>query len=346
MVILSAVSSRKPFLYRLWHLQLMYGDLSKALGMKSIARHVKVADGAQPFQLGDAKMPHWEVGIRLLLLLPINLVMVSSFFLLSFLLMWINDFIRSRQLQSQPSIDKWVIRIWATAFLFAVRAPVSVRDLRPEGDVGGDVYCANHVSVLDPFAIYWHAQAAFLSLTSNRDRPIVGYFCKLAQCFFVERATHSGQGSSSDVIDWLRRTSEVGRARPPAVVFPEGVVTAGHTMIPFRTSSFRCCRPITPIALRYPPYAGAPRDSITLPGALCVLLSRVYTPVSVEVLPTHVPSDEECRDPALFAARVQESIAAQLGISICDDFDYSQSVSVKQMEGAALRKDGGVGLFT
>jgi hypothetical protein len=212
MVILSAVSSRKPFLYRLWHLQLMYGDLSKALGMKSIARHVKVADGAQPFQLGDAKMPHWEVGIRLLLLLPINLVMVSSFFLLSFLLMWINDFIRSRQLQSQPSIDKWVIRIWATAFLFAVRAPVSVRDLRPEGDVGGDVYCANHVSVLDPFAIYWHAQAAFLSLTSNRDRPIVGYFCKLAQCFFVERATHSGQGSSSDVIDWLRRTSEVGRA--------------------------------------------------------------------------------------------------------------------------------------
>lgn len=305
-------------LFKLWRLQLEYGD--KRGGCRAVARHVNSSDAA-PMQVKP--MDYRLQAVRLLLLLPLNVAGMALFFAGSLLIMWINETLRLMRWRCQPQLDKLAVVLFQRLFCIGVRAVATVIDRRRRGEPHADIYCANHVSFLDGFVLYGPLRWAFVALSANRSRPIVGYFMTLAGCFFVDR--EGGAGGAAAMIDWLRD----GANREPACIFPEGVQSAGKHILHFRSSAFRAGRPVTPVVLRYPPYAATPRESVTLIRSLLTLLAHLWTPVMIELLPTHRPNDDELASPELFASNVADTIAAHLDVAVVDDYDYKQSMSFK-----------------
>ncbi|EFB14784.1 hypothetical protein PANDA_007415, partial [Ailuropoda melanoleuca] len=180
------------------------------------------------------------------------------------------------------------------------------------------------ILTLAPHSSYFDAIAVTLTMSSivmkaeSRDIPIWGTLIKYIQPVFVSR---SDQDSRRKTVEEIRRRAQSRGKWPQIMIFPEGTCTNRTCLITFKPGAFIPGVPVQPVVLRYPNKL----DTITWtwqgPGALKILwltLCQFHNRVEIEFLPVYSPSEEEKKDPALYASNVRRVMAEALGISVTD----------------------------
>lgn len=196
----------------------------------------------------------------------------------------------------------------ATARICGVRAQIIGVPL--QRDV---FFIANHISWLDILALAGASGTAFVAKAELADVPVVGWLARLNRTVFVKREHRLGVAAQ---INTLR---EVLADNWSVAVFPEGTVTDGHSLLPFKTSMLRVLEPpppgvmVQPVMLDY----GALSEWISWVGDESGmnnakrLLSRKGTiPLNINFLDPFDPNDHS--DRKSIAARAREEIETAL----------------------------------
>ena len=185
------------------------------------------------------------------------------------------------------------------------------------------------------------AAASGVSRASNKDIPLIGTCIRAFQNIYVERAGEGGNkkekknsssssstpsSSSSGVTAAIQARVRGDPNWPNLILAPEGTCGDGKCLLRFRTGAFVPGAPVLPILLKYenkhfnPAWGIVADERIHFVRALCQFRKRV----DVLVLPVYYPSEEEKKDPALFASNVRKACGAALGVPLRDDQGYEE----------------------
>uniref|UniRef100_A0A8D2AN05 Lysophosphatidylcholine acyltransferase 1 n=1 Tax=Sciurus vulgaris TaxID=55149 RepID=A0A8D2AN05_SCIVU len=180
------------------------------------------------------------------------------------------------------------------------------------------------ILTLAPHSSYFDAIPVTMTMSSivmkaeSRDIPIWGTLIRYIRPVFVSR---SDQDSRRKTVEEIRRRAQSGGKWPQIMIFPEGTCTNRTCLITFKPGAFIPGVPVQPVVLRYPNKL----DTITWtwrgPRALEILwltLCQFHNRVEIEFLPVYSPSEEEKRNPALYASNVRRVMAEALDISVTD----------------------------
>uniref|UniRef100_A0A8C6R8A1 Lysophosphatidylcholine acyltransferase 1 n=1 Tax=Nannospalax galili TaxID=1026970 RepID=A0A8C6R8A1_NANGA len=180
------------------------------------------------------------------------------------------------------------------------------------------------ILTLAPHSSYFDAIPVTMTMSSivmkaeSRDIPIWGTLIRYIRPVFVSR---SDQDSRRKTVEEIKRRAQSDGKWPQIMIFPEGTCTNRTCLITFKPGAFIPGVPVQPVVLRYPNKL----DTITWtwqgPGALKILwltLCQFQNQVEIEFLPVYSPSEEEKRNPALYASNVRHVMARALGVSVTD----------------------------
>ncbi|XP_044521269.1 lysophosphatidylcholine acyltransferase 1 [Gracilinanus agilis] len=180
------------------------------------------------------------------------------------------------------------------------------------------------ILTLAPHSSYFDAIPVTMTMSSivmkaeSRNIPIWGTLIKYIRPVFVSR---SDQDSRRKTVEEIKRRAQSNGKWPQIMIFPEGTCTNRTCLITFKPGAFIPGVPVQPVVLRYPNKL----DTITWtwqgPGALKILwltLCQFHNFVEIEFLPVYTPSEEEKKNPALYANNVRSIMAKALGVSVTD----------------------------
>lgn len=103
------------------------------------------------------------------------------------------------------------------------------------------------------------------------------------------------------------------------IIYPEGCMTNGKSIITFRKGAFVPGKNIIPVLIEYKDhYPAYCRGRNTAYQFLFGIFGRLYNKVEVTILPTYVPSKEEKQDPILFANNVRNYMASNSNLPLSD----------------------------
>ncbi|XP_028282031.1 lysophosphatidylcholine acyltransferase 1 [Parambassis ranga] len=180
------------------------------------------------------------------------------------------------------------------------------------------------ILTLAPHSSYFDAIPVTMTMSSivmkaeSKDIPLWGTLIKYIRPVFVSR---SDQNSRKKTVEEIKRRAHSGGEWPQIMIFPEGTCTNRSCLITFKPGAFIPAVPVQPVVIRYPNKL----DSITWtwqgPGAFEILwltLCQLHNEFVIEFLPIYTPSEEEKKNPALFAINVRRVMAKALGVPITD----------------------------
>ncbi|GLU04403.1 hypothetical protein SLE2022_215530 [Rubroshorea leprosula] len=188
-----------------------------------------------------------------------------------------------------------------------------------EAERPGAIIC-NHVSCID---ILYHMSSSFSSFVANRSvakLPFVGLISKCLGCIFVQRESKSSdfKGVSGVVTDRVHEAHQ-NKIAPMMMLFPEGTITNGSYLLPFKTGAFLARVPVLPVILRYPYQRFSPAwDSISGARHVIFLLCQFINYIEVTRLPVYYPSQEEKDDSKLYANNVRRLMAKEGNLILSD----------------------------
>jgi lysophosphatidylcholine acyltransferase/lyso-PAF acetyltransferase len=116
-------------------------------------------------------------------------------------------------------------------------------DYEPQQEVErAPVVAINHVSFLDIFYLF-RRNMSFLAKLAVGKSPIFGPFAVARQCIFVNR---SNKKEMSNVLDNINKRigKNVENGNPPVIVFPEGTLSNGQSLLRFKRGAFMHNKPI------------------------------------------------------------------------------------------------------
>ncbi|XP_075868630.1 lysophosphatidylcholine acyltransferase 1 isoform X2 [Nelusetta ayraudi] len=176
---------------------------------------------------------------------------------------------------------------------------------------------APHSSYFDAIPVTM-TMASIVMKAESKDIPLWGTLIKYIRPVFVSR---SDQDSRKKTVEEIKRRAHSGGEWPQIMIFPEGTCTNRSCLITFKPGAFIPAVPVQPVVFRYPNKL----DTITWtwqgPGAFEILwltLCQFHNEFTIEFLPVYTPSEEEKRNPALFAINVRRVMAKALGVPITD----------------------------
>ncbi|NWT40674.1 PCAT1 acyltransferase, partial [Chroicocephalus maculipennis] len=151
--------------------------------------------------------------------------------------------------------------------------------------------------------------ASIVMKAESKDIPVWGTLIKYIRPVFVSR---SDQDSRRKTVEEIKRRAQSDGKWPQIMIFPEGTCTNRSCLITFKPGAFIPGVPVQPVVLRYPNKL----DTITWtwqgPGALEILwltLCQLHNSVEIEFLPVYIPSEEERKNPVLYANNVRRVMA-------------------------------------
>ncbi|XP_042294256.1 lysophosphatidylcholine acyltransferase 2 isoform X2 [Sceloporus undulatus] len=177
---------------------------------------------------------------------------------------------------------------------------------------------APHSSFFDGIVSIAAGLPSIVSRQENLSSLFLGRFLSSLQPVVVSRVDPD---SRKNTITEITRRATSGGLWPQILIFPEGTCTNRSCLITFKQGAFIPGVSVQPVLIRYPNKL----DTVTwtwqgysFTEALVLTLSQLVTKVEVEFLPVHVPTEEEKKDPILFANRVRSKMASALGVPVTD----------------------------
>ncbi|TNE31873.1 MAG: 1-acyl-sn-glycerol-3-phosphate acyltransferase [Alphaproteobacteria bacterium] len=179
-------------------------------------------------------------------------------------------------------------------------------------------FISNHVSWLDILAIAGTSGTAFVSKAELDDVPVLGWLARLNRTVFVKRENRLG------VAEQINSLREALADNWSVTVFPEGTVTDGQSLLPFKTSMLRVLEPpppgvlVQPVMLDYGEIAewiGWVGDESGLNNAMRVLARGGTFKLRVHFLEPFSPSRYQGRKAIAAEARdrIEEALVRALG---------------------------------
>ncbi|XP_066538853.1 lysophosphatidylcholine acyltransferase 1 isoform X2 [Hoplias malabaricus] len=176
---------------------------------------------------------------------------------------------------------------------------------------------APHSSYFDAIPVTM-TMATIVMKAESKDIPLWGTLIKYIRPVFVSR---SDQDSRRKTVEEIKRRAHSGGEWPQIMIFPEGTCTNRSCLITFKPGAFIPAVPVQPVVIRYPNKL----DTITWtwqgPGAFKILwltLCQLHNEFVIEFLPIYTPSEEEKRNPAIFAHNVRRLMAKALDVPVTD----------------------------
>uniref|UniRef100_A0A0A9W937 Lysophosphatidylcholine acyltransferase 1 n=2 Tax=Lygus hesperus TaxID=30085 RepID=A0A0A9W937_LYGHE len=197
---------------------------------------------------------------------------------------------------------------------------------------------APHSTFLDGVVVYHTNFPCILVRKESGSNIWLGMIMNYHQPLYVRRDNPESRHKSIQAI--------IDRAKSPLdwsqiLIFPEGTTTNRSCLISFKPGAFYPGLPIQPMIIRYP----NKMDTVTWtwdgPGALKILwqtLLQPHTFVEIEFLPVYNPSEDERRDPKLYAQNVRRLMAKELGIPTLD-YTYQDCQLVSKAKKLSYSKD-------
>ncbi|XP_021701052.1 lysophosphatidylcholine acyltransferase isoform X2 [Aedes aegypti] len=178
------------------------------------------------------------------------------------------------------------------------------------------------VLVVSPHSSFLDAVIIFLTgMTSPLVRDAdanLGKLIDYAQPIYVCREDpNSRQTTIKEIIERANSKEDW----PQILIFPEGTCTNRTSLIQFKPGAFYPGVPIQPVLVRYPNKVDTVTWTWEGPDAFQLLwrtLTQFHTYCEIEFLPVYHPSEEEKKDPKLYARNVRNLMARELGIPISD----------------------------
>ncbi|KAJ6661398.1 hypothetical protein lerEdw1_015026 [Lerista edwardsae] len=146
---------------------------------------------------------------------------------------------------------------------------------------------APHSSYFDAIPVTM-TMASIVMKAESKDIPVWGTLIKYIRPVFVSR---SDQDSRRKTVEEIKRRAQSDGKWPQIMIFPEGTCTNRSCLITFKPGAFIPGVPVQPVILRYP--------------------NKLF-------LPVYVPSEEERKNPSLYANNVRRIMAKALGVSVTD----------------------------
>ncbi len=174
-------------------------------------------------------------------------------------------------------------------------------------------FISNHISWVDILSTAGASGTAFVAKQELSEVPVIGWLCGLNRTVFVKRENRMGV---AEQINALREALQDNWA---VTVFPEGTVTDGHSLLPFKSSMISVLEPppagvmVQPVVLNY----GENAEDIAwigeesgLHNAMRVMARKGSFPLSLHYLEPFSPVDYRGRKAV--AAKAREEIERQL----------------------------------
>ena len=147
------------------------------------------------------------------------------------------------------ALEKLRAKLVRVFFLLAGR--IAGLRLKVEGDVSALrplMLVANHSSYLDIFVLGAIVPLSFTPKLEIRSWPIIGFFCVLADCVFIERRPADMQRAQAEMSARLNRGKVLG-------LFPEGTTGDGFNVMPFKSGFLNLVEahdlPLQPVVIAY-----------------------------------------------------------------------------------------------
>lgn len=197
---------------------------------------------------------------------------------------------------------------------------------------------APHSSFFDALPVVYCGGASIVAKVGSERLPFFGKLMDFSQAVYVNR---DDANSRQNTIKELQRRSHSLDDWNQIAIFPEGTCTNRSSLIAFKLGCFYPGLPIQPVCIKYPNRL----DTITWTwfgaGPLRLLwlsLCQFHLRCEIEFLPVYMPSDEEIKNPRLFAWNVRQEMAKALGIPV-SDYSYDDfSLNGKQKRNDAVHK--------
>lgn len=114
---------------------------------------------------------------------------------------------------------------------------------------------SNHFSYLDVFVLGSLVGQRFTPKSDVASWPIIGFFCKITGCIFIDRRPSRTKENMHKLEDAIKQSSVIS-------LFPEGTTNDGTALLPFKSSYFSIAEnhdvAIQPVSISYTHLNGEP----------------------------------------------------------------------------------------
>ena len=174
-------------------------------------------------------------------------------------------------------------------------------------------FIANHLSWIDILAMAGASGTAFVAKWELSQVPVIGWLCSLNRTVFVKRENRMG------VAEQINALKEALQDNWSVTVFPEGTVTDGQSLLPFKSSMISVLEPPPPGVMVQPAVMdyGDNAEEIAWVGeetglhnAMRIMARSGTFPLTIHYLEPFSP--EEYRGRKEIAAKAREEIEARL----------------------------------
>lgn len=186
-------------------------------------------------------------------------------------------------------------------------------------DVAPVIVVAPHSTFLDGMAVFWSGKPFIVSREENKNIPFVGKCIEFAQAIFVKREDKDARINTSEEI--TRRVTS-GEPWGHFIIFPEGTTSNRKALMTFKTGGFRPGKVVQPLLIKYK----NKHDTVSWTWDMQHGYKEIFlytccqwnNTAELHFLDPYVPSEEEIKDPKLFAENVRKVMADALEIPLCD----------------------------
>ena len=174
-------------------------------------------------------------------------------------------------------------------------------------------FIANHLSWIDILAMAGASGTAFVAKWELSQVPVIGWLCSLNRTVFVKREHRMG------VAEQINALKEALQNNWSVTVFPEGTVTDGQSLLPFKSSMISVLEPPPPGVMVQPAVMdyGANAEEIAWVGeetglhnAMRIMARPGTFPLKIHYLEPFSP--EEYRGRKAIAAKARTEIEERL----------------------------------
>ncbi|MCI4395399.1 hypothetical protein PGIGA_G00179920 [Pangasianodon gigas] len=275
-----------------------------------------------------------KIALMTVTLFPVRLLCAAFFMLLAWPFAFVATVGRTEDAVEPLSWWRWLVDLIIKGIMRAMWFSGGFHWVRVKGRPA--LASEAPILTLAPHSSYFDAipvtmtMASIVMKSESKDIPVWGTLIKFIRPVFVSR---SDPDSRRKTVEEIKRRARSEGQWPQIMIFPEGTCTNRSCLITFKPGAFIPGVPVQPVVLRYPNELDTISWTWQGPGAFKILwltLCQIHNSIEIEYLPIYTPSEEEKRDPALFASNVRRIMAKALQVPTVDySFEDCQLSMVK-----------------